>query len=82
MIEDENGYKVNLQVSFVGNIPGGDFYNDRCFLVKNNTDSNITVQIKPANNKDFISTTLYPGWNAEICTAVKGAVGGQLQYGY
>ena len=52
------------------------------FLIKNTNDNEVTVEIRPAGQEKFITTVLYPGWNPELCSAVrtKGETG--LQYGY
>lgn len=77
-----SGTQVSLQVSVIDDIPAGDFELGKIFLIKNNTEDNITVQILPAGQTNYISTTLYPGWNPEIVKGVKGVVDNTLQYGY
>lgn len=72
----------SLQVSKMGNIPAGDFKPGFYFLVKNITDANITLQVRPAGQLEFIETLLYPGWNPELLAEIKGVTVNQLQYGY
>lgn len=77
------GKLVNsLQVSFLKDIPAGDFNPGIYFLVKNTTDENITAQIKLGSSKEFVSTVLYPGWNPELILEIKGVTANTLQYGY
>lgn len=76
-----SGVQTSLQIARLGNIPSGDFYLGKLFLVKNITEDNITITIVMPN-KDEIETVLYPGWNPEILIGIKGVVEGQLQYGY
>lgn len=74
---------TSLQVSFIGNIPDGDFeINEEAFLLKNITDSAISVSIQPYSSKDVIETILYPGWNPELVKKIYGALPNTLQYGY
>lgn len=51
-------------------------------VLKNITESIITLEVLPAGGTEYISTTVYPGWNCEIVTGVKGATENILQYGY
>lgn len=72
----------SLQVSKLNDIPAGNFNPGVYFLVKNITDNNISIQIRPAGQANFVETILYPGWNPEIVSEIKNVTGGQLQYGY
>ena len=72
----------SLQVSRMGNITGENFtLGGHTFLIKNNTEDNITAGVIPAGQVDPITTTLYPGWNPELVSEVITSVSG-LQYGY
>lgn len=73
---------VSLQVSVLGNIPAGNFESEHNFLVKNITDANIEVSVKPASQEDYVTTILYPGWNPEILSAIENAPADSLQFGY
>lgn len=75
------GVQTSLQVSSLGNIPSGDFYLGKLFLVKNITDNNIKITVITADNTE-IETVLYPGWNPEVLKGIKGVTESQLQYGY
>lgn len=79
-----DGVSNSLQVSIMGKIPEGDFksINGDPFLIKNVTEENITINIRPYNNSEKIQTVLYPGWNPELCVEVFGVTEDQLQYGY
>lgn len=72
----------SLQVSKLKSIPAGDFNPKMYFLVKNITDNNITVEVRPAGQKEFVTTVLYPGWNPELIAEIKGVIADQLQYGW
>lgn len=79
---NENGVINSLQVSVLGAIPSGDFKPGFNFLIKNITDENITVTIKPVGNKEAISTVLQSGWNPEICSEIIGVTADNtLQFG-
>ena len=67
---NREGKAVSLQVSILQNVPAGDFFPGVIFLIKNITDDNITIQIRPAGQDNFIETVLYPGWNPEICEVI------------
>lgn len=72
----------SLQVSKIKNIPAGNFAPGLMFLLKNITEDNISIEIRPAGQEEFITTVLYPGWNVELCNAVKGVTANTLQYGF
>lgn len=72
----------SLQVSVLRNIPAGGFNPGIGFLVKNITEENIQLQVRPAGQSEFITTVLYPGWNPEIYSEIKGVSANTLQYGY
>ena len=77
------GIDITSQISKLGVIPINGFEPNFTFLIKNNTDSNLLVNIKLANNEEYIITTIYPGWNPEICSGINylGSLG-DLQFGY
>lgn len=72
----------SLQVSKLKDIPQGNFNPGIYFLVKNITDNNIAIEVRPAGQSEFVSTVLYPGWNPELISEVKNVTANQLQYGY
>jgi hypothetical protein len=72
----------SLQVSVLRNIPAGYFNPGIGFLVKNITEENMQLQVRPAGQSEFITTVLYPGWNPEIYSEIKGVLANTLQYGY
>lgn len=84
VLQSLNQKTVSPQVSVLNNVPEGDFSlpTGVYFLLKNITDEDITLEVKTADNKDFVSTKIYPGWNPELVIAVKGAPADSLQYGY
>ena len=77
-IHNRVGRATSTQVSITEDVFTPEFY----FLIKNTNDNEVTVEIRPAGQEKFITTVLYPGWNPELCSAVrtKGETG--LQYGY
>lgn len=72
----------SLQVSVLKDIPAGDFNPGIGFLVKNITEENIQLRVRPAGQLEFVTTILYPGWNPEIYSEIKGVLTNTLQYGY
>lgn len=73
---------TRLQVTVVKDIPAGNFSLTVPFVIKNNTEDPITVEILPIGQSDYISTILSPGWNPEIVIGVKNVTDKTLQYGY
>lgn len=51
------------------------------FLLKNNTEEPLVVELIPYSMDTSITTTIYPGWNVELVREVINQVDG-LQYGY
>lgn len=80
-ITNVNNAQNSLQISKLGNVPEGNSTFQQPSLIKNITDDSIVLQVKLLGNNDYIETVLYPGWNVELITAIKGAVANQLQYG-
>lgn len=81
-VTNKDGLITSLQVSKLKDIPAGDFNPGLYFLVKNITEDDITIQIRPAGQEEFITTILYSGWNPEIIGEIKNVSAGTLQYGY
>lgn len=77
-----SGVRTSLQIAKIHGIPSGNFNPGIPFLVKNITEDNISIQIRPAGQEDFIETVLYPGWNVELISEIKGVQENTLQYGY
>lgn len=71
----------SLQVSVLKDIPSGNFKPGVVFLIKNNNEEDLQVTIVPAGQKEQVTTTIYAGWNPELCLEVINAPSG-LQYGY
>lgn len=51
-------------------------------VLKNITESIVTVNVKFPDSQDYIATPIYPGWNSEVVIAVQDAPENVLQYGY
>lgn len=81
-IANREGKIASFQVSILKDIPAGNFAPGEIFLIKNISDDNITLSVKPAGQEDFVTTVLYPGWNPELCEEIQEVEGGTLQYGY
>lgn len=71
----------SLQVSVLKDVPTGDFEPGLVFLIKNNTEDDLSVTIVPAGQTEEVTTTLYSGWNPELVKKIINAPSG-LQYGY
>lgn len=81
-ITNRRGTQNSLQISVLKDVPAGDFEPGIIFLLKNITDNTLTLQVKTACSKEYIETTIAPGWNPELLLGVKGVAATQLQYGY
>lgn len=86
-VENYNGMTESLQVSFMRDVPaqGSDdvFKTGAQFLVKNITDSELSLEVRLRGAGDYITTKFYPGWNPEIVQEIKGAVTADtIQIGY
>lgn len=81
-ITNQGGAINSLQVSVLKDIPAGNFNPGIYFLVKNITEGNIKAQVRPAGQSEFVTTIIYPGWNPEIYSEIKGVSEDTLQYGY
>lgn len=73
---------TSIQVSILENVLAGNNNFSRGVLIKNITDSELTLEVRLLGMNTFISTTIYPGWNPEIITEIKGVTVNTLQYGY
>ena len=81
---NRNDKPTSLQVSRLYLIPSGNFQvSNKNFpvLIKNITDSNITVEVLLADSSDYVSTILYPGWNPELIIGIKNVPRDSLQAG-
>ena len=82
---NRNSRPSSLQISKLTMVPEGNYtVSDYNFpvLIKNITEDNITLEIELADNKgQYISTTIYPGWNPELVTGIKNAPRDSLQVG-
>ena len=74
------GSEIGLQVSKMGNIPAGEFYLQQPFYIKNNTMEIIPAEVMLVGSNEYIPTSIFPGWNVEICKKVK-TTSTNLQYG-
>lgn len=79
---NQDGKVNSVQVSVLKPVPAGDVNFGLMVLLKNILEENLTVEIRPAGQEEYIETVLYPGWNVELVNAVKGVTENTLQYGY
>ena len=81
-IHNRDGRATSTQVSRMDDITEDVFTPEFYFLIKNTNDNEVTVEIRPAGQENFITPVLYPVWNPELCSEVRirGETG--LQYGY
>lgn len=73
---------TSLQVGVLKDVPAGNFNPGHYFLIKNITEDPYGVEIRPAGQKEFVTTVMYPGWNPEIVSEIKDAPDNVFQYGY
>ena len=73
---------TSTQFSRMDDITEDVFTPEFYFLIKNTIENDVTVEIRPAGQENFITTVLYPGWNPELCSAVRISGETGLQYGY
>lgn len=66
------GEYCSPQVSYLEDV-NGTYESKSPFVVKNNNDDPVWVEIIPASQKEYIKTLIDPGWNPELCIGVKGA---------
>lgn len=82
---NQNERPTSLQVSRLSLLPAGDFelpYGSNAVLVKNITESNITVEILLKDSEgQYVTTVFYPGWNPELVIGIKGVPEDSLQIG-
>ncbi len=45
------------------------------FNIKNNTEINITLSVRPAGGGAFVDMLFYPGWNVEIVSEIETDAG-------
>ena len=81
-IHNRDGRATSTQVSRMDDITEDVFTPEFYFLIKITNDNEVTVEIRPAGQEKFITTVLYPGWNPELCSAVRISGETGLQYGY
>ena len=86
-IINPDGNVVRLQVSNFGilDISESDFSfeNDRPFLLKNDNNASIALEVMPAGGDQYVETVFGVGWNPEVIISVKAkALGGSLLWGY
>jgi len=86
-IVNPDGEIVRLQVSNFGilDISESDFSfeNNRPFLLKNDNNASVTLEVMPAGGDEYIETVFGIGWNPEVIISVKAkALGGSLLWGY
>lgn len=83
LIHNRDGKGNSLQISVLASVPSGDTEFPVGVLLKNVTESTLTLSVKLLGMTDYITTLIYPGWNVELVKAVQGVEqADSLQYGY
>lgn len=78
-LESLSGKEYSLQITHLENLTN-DIESTIPFLVKNVSGAAQTLNVKLAENEDYIETVFDPGWNPELLVGIKYADG--LQIGY
>lgn len=77
----------SFQISVIGNVDKANFTlpdgqgGELGFLLKNNTEEPMSIELIPYSMDTSVVTIIYPGWNVELVREVVNQVEG-LQYGY
>jgi hypothetical protein len=87
-METRTGVRTSEQVSKFGGITGldeGDFVlsDGAAFLVKNDNDEAVTLEVLPVKGTAWVETKFAPGWNPELVWQIKqNATATNLLWGY
>lgn len=85
---DTEGRSVRLQLPNFGHVVGlgeADFTMEDSlpFLIKNDNEESVTLEVIPAGGEDYVETIFAVGWNPEIVKAIKTTQsGGSLLWGW
>lgn len=82
ILNNQSHLVTSLQVGVLKDMPEGDFNPGHYFLIKNITEDPYGVEVRPAGQKEFVTTVMYPGWNPELISEVKDTPKDVFQYGY
>lgn len=87
MIQAENtSLTYSDQIGYMGTIDlSEDFSIERkYFLVKNDGEENVKLEVRLANMTEFVETIFAPGWNPELVSEIKKdtSITYDLKYGY
>ena len=85
MIKDTNvAYSPQIEAMGVIDL-SDDFSLERKYFVVKNEGEDVTLEVRLANNEDFVQTTFYNGWNVELVSEIKAhddAATLDLKWGY
>ena len=85
MIKDTNvAYSPQIEAMGVIDL-SDDFSLERSYFVVKNEGEDVTLEVRLANNEDFVQTTFYNGWNVELVSEIKAhddAATLDLKWGY
>ena len=85
MIKDTN-VTYSPQIEAMGVIDlSEDFSLERKYFVVKNEGEDVTLEVRLANNEEFVQTTFYNGWNVELVSEIKAhddAATLDLKWGY
>lgn len=73
-LHDTKSKKVILQAygKPVINLETGDFsISGRQFVIKNDNDDRVALEVQYAGETSFVSTYFQPGWNPDVIVAIK-----------
>lgn len=79
---NKDGQAMSMQISTLKAVNAGNTNFGRGVLIKNITNENIKVSIKPVGQPETVDTILYPGWNVELVEMIYSVPVNSLQYGY
>lgn len=81
-IHNENERTISLQVSKMKQLSAGEYTQEQAFLIKNISGSDITLSVLLADDEDYITTTIYAGWNPEVVRGIKNIPDNSIQIGW
>lgn len=72
----------SLQVSKIINVSGSSIKPGFPFLIKNNSETGIQLNVVPWGQSTSVNTVFFPGWNPELIGEIKGGATSAIQIGY
>ena len=81
-IHNENERSISLQVSKMKLLPAGDYTQEQAFLIKNISGQELSLEILPADDNDYLETTITLGWNPEVVIGIRNVPENTIQIGW